>query len=103
MTGHIVPVDAIVVELIQQSQTVFGGTVLLEFTIVGLGQTNTTLGRPITLVAFGGGGQLLQSGSPEPAIDVGGLQIGTFTALEIANTTTGPDVFYLERYENYCD
>ena len=36
MAGNVVPVNAIIVELIQESQTVFGSTILFEFTIIGL-------------------------------------------------------------------
>lgn len=100
MASDVVPVNTIVVELIQESQTVFGSTVLFVFTVIGLGQANTTAGRPITLAAFAGWGQFLQSSSPEPAVDVGGLQVGTFTALEVTETARGPDVFHLKIGEN---
>lgn len=95
MTGNIMPVNTIVVELIQKSQAVFGSTILFVFTVIGLRKADTTVGRPITLAAFVGGSQFLQSSSPEPTVNVGGLQVGTFTALEVTETARGPDVFYL--------
>lgn len=95
MTGNIMPVNTIVVELIQKSQAVFGSTILFVFTVIGLRKADTTVGGPITLAAFVGGSQFLQSSSPEPTVNVGGLQVGTFTALEVTETARGPDVFYL--------
>lgn len=97
MAGHVVPVDAVIVELVQQGQAVFGCAVLLEFTVIGLGETNSASGRPVALRTLCGRGQLLQRGCPEPTVNIGGLQIGTLTALEVAQATAGPDVFHLQR------
>lgn len=96
VAGHVVPVDTVVVELVQQGQAVLGCAVLLELTVIGLGQTDAAGGGPIALGTLRGGCQLLQRGCPEPTVDVCGLQIGTLTALEVAQATAGPDVFHLQ-------
>lgn len=95
MAGHVVPVDTVVVELVEQGQAVFGCAVLLEFTVIGLGQTNAASGRPVALRTLRGGCQLLQRGGPEPTVNICGLQIRTLTALEVAQATAGPDVLHL--------
>lgn len=56
VTGNIVPVDTVVIELIEEGQAVLGGSILLEFTVVGLGNIDASAGRPIALVTFVGGG-----------------------------------------------
>lgn len=97
VAGNVVPVDAVIVELVEEGQTVLGGSVLLELTIVGLRDVEASAGRPIALVALVGGGELLQGRRPEPAVDVRGLKIGTFAALEVAQATRCPNVLHLQR------
>lgn len=41
MTGDVVPVDSISVEVVEQSQTVLSSTVLFLFTIVWLGKSDS--------------------------------------------------------------
>lgn len=96
MAGNIVPVDTVIVELVQQGQAVLRGAVLLEFTVVGLGQADSAGGRPITLGALRGRGQFLEGGGPEPSVDVRGLEVWAIAALEVAQAATGPDVFHLK-------
>lgn len=95
VAGNIVPVDAVIVELVEEGQTVLGGSVLLELTVVGLRDVDATAGRPVALVALVGGCKLLQGRRPEPAVNVRGLKVGTFAALEVAQTTRRPDVLHL--------
>jgi len=97
MACHIVPVYAIVVELIQQGETILWRSILLVLAVVRLGQANASGGRPIALVPLSGWCQFLQCGGPEPTVDVCGLQIGAVTALEVTQAAAGPDVFHLQR------
>lgn len=41
VAGDVVPVDAVVVELVENGQAVLGGAVLEGFSVVGLGFANT--------------------------------------------------------------
>jgi len=95
MAGNVVPVNTIVVELVQKGEAVFLRAILFVFTIIGLGETDSTGGRPIALGTLSCGCKFLQGGGPEPAVYVRRLQVGAITALEVANAAAGPDVFYL--------
>lgn len=95
VAGHVVPVHAIVVEVVQHGQAVLVGAALLQLTIVRLRLADAAVGRPVVLVAIVGGRQLLQLGGPEPAVDGHRLQVRTVAALEVANASAGPDVLDL--------
>lgn len=95
MARHIVPVDAIVVEVVQHGQAVLVGAALLQFAIVRLRFADAAVGGPIVLVAIVGGRQLLQLGGPEPAVDGHRLQIRTIASLEVADAAARPDVLDL--------
>lgn len=90
------PIDTIVVELVQKSQTMFMCTALFVFTIVWLWQSNTAIFWPVALAAICGRGNFLQFSCPEPSVDRDGLKVRTVTAFEVTHTTTCPDVFYLK-------
>lgn len=96
VAGYVVPVNAIVVKVVEHGQTVLVGAALLQLTVVGLRLADATVGRPIVLVAIGGRGEFLQLSGPEPAVDGDGLQIGTIASLEVADATAGPDVLDLK-------
>lgn len=87
MAGNVVPVDTVVVEVVEQSQAVFGGTTLLQFTLIGLWQADAAIFGPIVLGAIGGWGQFLQFSCPEPSVDGCWLQVGAFTSFEVTDAT----------------
>lgn len=95
MARNVVPVNAIVVEVVQHGQAVLVGTALLQFAIVWLRLANAAICRPIVLVAIVGGRKFLQFSGPEPAVDGNRLQIGTIAALEVTNAAGGPNVLDL--------
>lgn len=96
VAGHIVPVHAIIVEVIEDGQARLLGAALLQLSVVGLGQTDAAALGPIVLLTVGGWRELLQLRCPEPTVHVGRLQIGTFTATEVALATACPNVFDLK-------
>lgn len=78
-------------------------TYLSGFSVVGLRLAVSAGVGPVAGVALGGGTDLGTRSRPEPAIDIGGLQIGAVTAREIAlasrrpdesNIATGDSLFY---------
>lgn len=89
------PVDTVVVEVVENGQAVLVGAALLEFTVVGLWNADAAVFRPIVLTTIGGGCQLLQLSGPEPSVDRDRLQIGAIAALEVAETAAGPNVLLL--------
>lgn len=91
----IMPMDSVVVEVVEHGQACLLGSSLLQFAVVGLGLADSSVLGPIVLLAVGGGRELLQLSGPEPSVDVGGLQVGTLAATEIALPSAGPNVFYL--------
>lgn len=95
MASDIVPVNAIVVEVVQHGQTVLVGAALLQLTVIGLRFADAAASRPVVLVAIVGRRELLQLGGPEPAVDGDRLQIWAVAALEVADAAAGPDVFDL--------
>ena len=95
MAGDVMPVDTVVVEVVQDGQTVLGGTALDQLAVVRLRLTDAATLGPVVLVAHGRRGELLQLGRPEPTVNVRGLQIGTVAALEVAQPSAGPDVLLL--------
>lgn len=99
MAGDIVPVHAIIVEIVEHGQTIFVSTALLEFPIVWLRLIDASVGGPIVLQTICGRSQFLEFSSPEPSVDGYWLKIGTIATLEVAQTTAGPDVFYLKKKE----
>lgn len=95
MASNVVPVDSILVEVVQDSQAVLRGTTLDEFSVVRLGLVDSAGVSPIVLGAVGGRGKFLEFSSPEPTINVERLQVGALiTSLEVTDTTTGPDVLH---------
>lgn len=89
------PVDTVVVEVVEDGQAVLVGATLLELAVVGLRNTDAAVLRPIVLATIGGGCQLLQLGGPEPSVDRHWLQIRAIASLEVAETAAGPNVLLL--------
>lgn len=90
------PVDSVVVELVEDGEAVLGRSALLQLAVVRLGLADTARGGPVVLVSLGGRGQFLQHGRPEPAVDADGLQVCTLAALEVTDSAGRPDIFHLE-------
>lgn len=91
------PVDAVVVNVVEDRQARLVGLVDVEFGIVGLGSLLVASLRP-GVVAEGrghavGGGDLCAACRPEPSEGAQGDQVLTVLAtLEVAQTTGRPDV-----------
>lgn len=91
----VMPVNAIVVEVVEDGQAVLVGAALLEFAVVGLRNADAAVLGPIVLATISGGCQLLQLSGPEPSVDRDWLQVGAIASLEVAETAAGPDVLLL--------
>lgn len=98
MASDIVPMDSVVVEVIEHCQTSFFHSSLLHFTVIGLRLANASVLGPIVLLAIGSGCQLLQLRRPEPSVDVGRLQVWAFASTEVALSTAGPNVLHLREW-----
>lgn len=92
----VMPVNAIVVEVVEDGQAVLVGAALLEFAVVGLRNADAAILRPIVLATIGGGCQLLQLSGPEPSVDRDRLQVGAIASLEVTESAAGPDVLLLQ-------
>lgn len=86
VAGNVVPVNSVVVEVVEYCQAVFGGTTLLCFTVVRLRFADAAVFGPVVLRALVGGCQFLELGSPEPSVDIEWLQVRAFASLEVAET-----------------
>ena len=95
MTGHIMPVNSIIIKLIKNSNAVFAGTSLLSFPVIGLRLPYSAVFGPIVLISLGRGSQLLQNSGPKPAINGQRLEISPVAALEVAQAAGSPNVFNL--------
>ena len=115
VASNIVPLDAIVVEVVQNGQARLAllqdtgnnsnrylervvqsnirevGTYII-FAVVGLWATITTSAGPVTKSALVGGGDLGFGARPEPSIDDSWLKISAVASIEVAFATASPDV-----------
>jgi len=89
------PMNSVIVKVVQDCQAVFGSTALLQFTVVGLRLSNASILGPVALTTIRGGCKLLKFSGPEPAVDGSWLQVGPIATFEIADTAAGPDVLLL--------
>lgn len=103
MTRHVVPVDSVVVELIEDREAILGSAALNGLTIVRLWPADAAALGPVVLATFVGRRELLQLGGPKPAVDVKGLQIRPIAAFEVAEATGRPDVLYLVLNDTVLD
>jgi len=86
-----VPLEAVVVEVVEDGEA--GLVVALgRLPVVGLRLVESAGRRPVTGVALVGGADLGAGSGPEPSVHVGGLQIGTVAAVEVALAARSPDV-----------
>jgi len=99
VAGDVVPLDAVFVQVVENSKTAFRRTVDGELGVVGLGLLVVAgvgpraVGPVLDGVCAVGGGDLGVGGRPEPAEDVNGLQVLPLVATgEVAETSGCPDV-----------
>lgn len=77
------------------------GSIEISYPVVGLGFADAAALGPVVLLPVGCGCQFLQLGGPEPTVDLVWEEVGSVAALEVAQTTRGPDVFYLKSRKKY--
>jgi hypothetical protein len=91
VAGDVVPLEAVVVEVVEDGKArlvvALGG-----LTVVGLRLVEAAGAGPVAGVALAGGADLGARAGPEPSVHVGGLQVGTVAAIEVALAARGPDV-----------
>lgn len=95
VTGNIVPLDSVIVEVVEDGDARLVSAVLTELTVVGLSLSATTIVGPVpapSLSAVGGWDSARRT-RPEPSVDENRLKIGTITSVKVAFATRGPDVF----------
>lgn len=97
------PVNTVVVEVVENGQAVLVGAALLEFAIVGLRNADAAVFRPIVLATISGGCKLLQLSGPEPSVDRHWLQIRAIASLEVAEPAAGPNVLLLRKRKRKVD
>ena len=102
VAGNVVPLDAVLVDVVEDAHTGLHALVDVELGVVRLGDRAAL---DLGLVAGGrpglvgparrggvGGGHLDSGSRPEPTVHVGGLKVLAVTALEVAEAAGGPDV-----------
>lgn len=89
VASDIVPLDAIVVEVVQDGQA---GLTFIVFTVVGLRASVTTGVGPVSQSALVSRRDLSLRARPEPSVDNGWLQISTVASVKVAFAAAGPDV-----------
>lgn len=94
MAGDVVPLDAIVIEVIQYGEATLVVT-LRRLAIIGLGLIVAARLRPIASVALRGGSNFATGSRPEPTVLVWWLQIGPVAASKVALATRGPNVAHI--------
>jgi hypothetical protein len=94
VAGDIVPLNSILIDIIEQAQAGLNLAVDILFSIVWLGYFEMTCIGPGLVAPSGciGWGYFLVGSCPEPAIDTCRLQIGAVTTFEVANSTRGPNI-----------
>lgn len=91
MAGDVVPLEAVVVEVVQDRQTRLV-VALSRLAIVRLRLSVSSGVAPVTVVALTGRADLGATSGPEPSVLVRGLQVGTVAARKVALPAGGPDV-----------
>lgn len=94
MAGDVVPLDAIVVEVVQNGKAALvialGSLAVIRLRLVVAARV-----RPVAGVALRCGSNLAARAGPEPAVLIGRLQIGPIAASEIALSARCPDVTHI--------
>lgn len=88
------PHDAVLVEVVEDSEAGLVGAGLCELTVVGLGTAAASSAGPVTVPAESGvgGGDASGRTGPEPSVDDWGLEISSVATVEVALASRGPDV-----------
>jgi len=89
---NIVPLDAVLVEIVEHTDTALVVTALLLLPVVRLGTLQSTGLGPVAVATLARGRDPSTCGSPVPAVDNGRLQVLPVTSLEVALTTSCPDI-----------
>jgi len=97
VAGDIVPFDAILVDVVEDTHARLAGLVNIELCVVGLGASGVSLAAPwLGSPSRRGGvgvGHLGVGTRPEPTLHLDGLQVlALVTPSEVAQTTRRPDV-----------
>jgi len=94
VAAHIMPLDAIAVEVVQDGNTSLVGSILAELAVVGLGRPGAASGGPVTPPAHGGvsGRDAAGGARPEPSVHDWWLEISSVTAVEVALPPRSPNV-----------
>lgn len=92
VAANVVPDDAVLVDVVEDSQAGLGRLVDFELGVIRLGPLEVTRGAPGLAGPTGwllvGGGELDARAGPEPSVDAEGLKIrSVFAALEVAQPT----------------
>lgn len=89
VASNVVPLDTIVVEVVQDGKA---GLTLVVLAVVGLRAAITASVGPITQSALVGGRNLGLRAGPEPAIDDGWLQVSAAASVKVAFAAASPDI-----------
>jgi len=94
MASNVMPLDAIVVEVVEDSNAGLVGAVLRELPVVGLGGGSTTGVGPVSPPSGRGvgGWDACVGTRPEPAVHNMRHQIGSVTPIEVTLPAARPDV-----------
>ena len=102
VAGDVVPLDAVVVDVVEEPHAGLHAAVDVELRVIGLGhvpalELRLVSGEGPGLVAPArrggvGRGHLDAGAGPEPPVDRRRLQVVTVAALEVAKAAGGPDV-----------
>lgn len=91
MAGNVVPLQTVIVEVIQNGQARFV-VALRSLTVIGLSLAIAASVTPIARVPLAGRSDFRARSRPEPSVLVGRLQIGTIASGKIALTARRPNV-----------
>lgn len=96
VAADVVPLDSVLIDVVEDAQTRFFRLVDLEFSVVRLGPFEVSSGAPWLVTPTGWDlvrlGQLDARAGPEPTVDQDGLQVFAIATLEVAQATARPDV-----------
>lgn len=94
VTRHVVPLDAVVVKVVQDGQTRLVVT-LCSFAVVWLWLTVSSGVAPVSRVTLSRRPDLGARSGPEPSVNVLRLKVGSVAAVEVALTARGPNISHV--------
>ena len=96
VAANVVPFDSVLVDVVEDTKARFFRLVDLEFSVVRLRPFKVASSAPWLVTPTSWGlvrlGQLDARAGPEPTVDQNRLQVFTIATLEVAQTSTRPDV-----------